>query len=145
MKASAFWLGGGDCLADVRLDRLLHCLERAVEHDDSVSAPEPGFGEPAADLLEDDSGGGSGVVHEGDLVDVVSVDQVLDYSPRAKNPLPQGVVVEVVGLPEIPELPIPLGGLNGRRAGAEAAIVDPRYALFVVGELSPDLGLQNGQ
>lgn len=45
-----------------------------MEDQDGVVSAKLAAGETAADLLEHDSGGGGGVVDEGDVVDVGGVD-----------------------------------------------------------------------
>ena len=95
-------------------------------------------------LLEDDGGGGGGVVDDGDLVDVLGVDEVFEDGAGAEDPLLELVEVEVVGLPEVAELPAVLGGDDGRRAAPEAAVVDASDGGVVVGELRSDLGVGDG-
>lgn len=63
---------------DVGVDGLLDGAVGVVEHDDGVAPLESAFCEGPSDLLEDDCGGGGGVVDKGDFIDVVGVDEVLD-------------------------------------------------------------------
>ena len=106
-----------------------------MEHEYDVALLEPSFVEGPGGVLEDDGGGGGGVVDDGDLVDVVGVDEVLDYGARLEDPLFELVEVEVVGLAEVVELPAVLGGDDRGRAATEAAVVDAGDGGVVVGEL----------
>jgi len=49
-----------------------------VKHEDDITFLESSFAEVPCGVLEDDGGSGGGVVDNGDLIDVVGVDEVLD-------------------------------------------------------------------
>ena len=129
---------------DVGLDGFLDGAVGVMEHQNGVAGAELAAGEAPGDLLEDDGGGGCGVVDDGDLVDVVGVNQVLDDRSRMENPLLQLVEVEGVGLGEEPRLPLPLRRRDGARAAAEAAVVDPSDARVVVREFGSDFRFGDG-
>lgn len=129
---------------DVGLDGLLHGAEGIVEHDHGVALVEIALSEGPGDVLEYDGRGGGGVVHEGDLVDVVGVDEVFDEGAGSEEGGLEAVEVEVVGLAEEETLPSELGGKDGGGAAAEAAIVNAGDGGVVVGELVADLGSGDG-
>ncbi|PON43235.1 hypothetical protein PanWU01x14_275780 [Parasponia andersonii] len=129
---------------DVGLYGFLDGLEGAVEDEDGVVLGEEATGEGAADVVEDDGGSGGGVVEEGDLVDVVCIDEVLDKGAGAEEGGAEGVEVEVVGLAEEPELPGTLDSEYGFGAATEAAVVDSGDTREMVGELLADIGEEAG-
>lgn len=124
---------------DVGLDGLLHGAVRVVEEEDSVAGLKGGGGESPGGVLEDNRRGGGGVIDDGDLVDVVGVDEALDEDARSEDGGLEGVVVEGVGLAEEEQLVALLGGDDGGRAAAEAAVIDPGDSRVVVRELRLDL------
>lgn len=97
-------------------------------------------GEGTAYLLEDDGSSGGGVVDEGDLIHVVSINKVFNNCPRVEYPLAERIEVEIVGLLKELELPLPLGSEHRSGAAPEATVVDSGYARQVVSELSSDFG-----
>lgn len=105
-----------------------------MEHDGNVALIEAALGEGPGGALEDYGGGGGGVVNDGDLVDVVGVDELFDESPGLENTGPEVVKVEVVGLAEELELEELLGLHDGGWTGPEAAVVDAGDRWVVVGE-----------
>lgn len=127
--------------SNVSLNGLLDGLKGAMEHDDGVTFLKGALGECPADVLKDDGGGSSGVVDDGDLVDMVGVDERLDEGPGTEDAFLEVVEEEIVGLLEESELPALLGGNNGGRAAAEAAVVNSRNIQLVVGELLPDFSV----
>ncbi|KAF5937243.1 hypothetical protein HYC85_024749 [Camellia sinensis] len=131
---------GATGASDVGLNRFLDGLEGAVEDDDGVAVLESAFGEGATDVAEDDGGGGGGVVDDGDFVEVVGIDEVLDYGAGVEDAVVEVIEKEGVGLVEEFDLPPSLGGDDGRRAASEAAVVDSGDAGLVVSELGLDFG-----
>lgn len=83
------------------MDGFLHGAIGVMEHDDSVAPLESPFREGPSDLLKDDCSGGGGVVDNGDFIDVVRVDDVLDQGSRTENRRLETVEVEMIGLAEI--------------------------------------------
>ncbi|KAG6388942.1 hypothetical protein SASPL_150379 [Salvia splendens] len=86
--------------------------------DEGVAGLEGGGGEGPGGVLEDDGGGGGDVVDDGDFVDVIGVDEVLDEEARLENGRLESVVVEMIGLAEEEEPVAELGGDDGGRAAA---------------------------
>lgn len=111
-----------------------------MKHDDSIALLEFALGESPGGLLEHYGGGGGGVVNDGDLVDVVGIDEVLDDGPGMENALFELVEVETVRLGQVRELPPALGLDYGVRARPETAVVDSGDIRVVMGELGSDFG-----
>lgn len=129
----------GSC--DVGFNGLLDSAVGIVKHNDGIPFVVLALGEGPGGLLEDDGGSGGGVVDEGDLVDAFGIDEVLDYSPGATNPILELVEVEIVGLGEVLELPLSLGLEDRGGTAPEAAVVDAGDAGVVVGEFREDFGV----
>lgn len=83
-------------------------------------------------MLQDDCGGGGGVIDDGDLVDAFGVGERLDEAPSVEDGTLEDVEVEMVRLAEELELVALLGGDDGGRAAAEAAVVDASNRRVVV-------------
>lgn len=120
--------------SDIGLHGHLNGTIRIVKHNSGIILIVPALGESPACLLEHDGGGGCGVIYDGDLVDVVGVDQVFNYCPGTEDGGLEVVEVEGVGLFEVFELPLVLGGDYGFGAGSEASVVDAGDGWVVVGE-----------
>lgn len=125
------------------MNRLLHRAISIVKHDSSITLVESSITEGASDALEDDGGGGSDVVDEGDFFKARSVDDRKKKAARCVNSGTEEREVEVVGLAEEQELPAALGGENGGGAAPEASIIDAGHQRVVVGEFGHDLGRGN--
>ncbi|RDY14515.1 hypothetical protein CR513_00420, partial [Mucuna pruriens] len=121
---------------DVGLHGFLNGAVSVVEHEDDVAFLESSFAEVPGSVLEHDGGGGGGVVHDGDLVDVVGVDE----GSRLEDSSLEDVEVEVVRLAEVVQLPPLLLGQDGGGAAPEAAVVDARHGGVMVAEFRFDFG-----
>ena len=89
---------------DISLDRLLDGTVSVVKHDGGIPTAELPLRESPSDLLQYNGGGGCGVVDDRDLVDVVGVDDVLNYSSGLDDLRLELVEVEIVRLSEPLEL-----------------------------------------
>lgn len=76
-------MSAGSC--DVGVDGFLHGTVGVVEHDGDIARVEFRLEECPGDVLEDDGGGGCGVIDDGDLVDVVGIDEGLEVGPGAED------------------------------------------------------------
>lgn len=75
---------------------------------------------------------------------MVCVDHVFDNVSGVEEPGAELVEVELVRLLKPLELKVALGGKNGRRAAAEAAVVDASDGRVMVGEFREDIYLRHG-
>ncbi|GER45875.1 tryptophan synthase alpha chain [Striga asiatica] len=126
---------------NISLDGLLDGLESAVEHDNSIALLEAALGKGPTNMLKNNGGGCGGVVHYGNLVNVVGINEILDDGAGMEDLALEVIHEEIVGLAEEAELPPLLGGDDGGRAASEAAVVDSGDAGLVVGELLPNFGI----
>lgn len=69
-----------------------------MENDCGISAAEVGRKEGPSDMLEDYGHGGGGIVHDGDLADIVRVDQGFDQGTGLENGGLEGVEAEIIWL-----------------------------------------------
>ncbi|WVZ17896.1 hypothetical protein V8G54_010878 [Vigna mungo] len=90
--------------SDVRFHGFLDGTVSIVKHEDDITFLESSFAKVPCGVLEDDGSIGGGVVDNGDLIDVVGVDEDAGF---------EVIEVEVVGLAEVPELPAVLGSDDG--------------------------------
>jgi hypothetical protein len=105
-----------------------------VKHDDSVSFIELSFMESPRCLLKNDSSGSGGVIHNGDFVEVLSVDEFFDDRSGMEDSVFEVVEVEVIGLTEEFELPLTLSCKDGGWTATKGSVVEACYVGVVVGE-----------
>lgn len=91
-------------------------------------------------MLKNNGSSCGGVVDDGDLINMVGVDKILNNGAGLNYLRLEVIEEEVIGLAEESELPPSLGGDDGGGAAPEAAVVESGDSGLMVGEFVAEFG-----